>query len=82
VDLHQFLARLAVIEPVGASLGGQASSAGMQQDVHLRELGLGDAGEYHIVLTAKRHGSLPTSWWNCSYFVFLGAESSSSRSNQ
>ena len=76
-DLHEFLAQLAVIEPLEASRGGQSLRTGMQKDVHLEDLSLGNAGEYNIVLTAKSHGSLPRSSWSCSYFVFLGAEISS-----
>lgn len=76
-DLHEFLAQLAVIEPLEASRGGQPPRTGMQKDVHLEDLSLGNAGEYNIVLTAKSHGSLPLSSWSCSYFVFLGAEISS-----
>ena len=72
-DLHEFLAQLAVIEPLGAKSRGQAPWAGVQREGTIPELGLGN-GEYNIVLTARPHGSLPTSWWNCSYFVFLGAE--------
>jgi len=68
-DLHEFLARLAVIEPQPemwntAPLGGDA----------LREMNLGSAGEYNIVLTSRPRGSLPTALWNCSYFVFIGTE--------
>jgi uncharacterized protein (DUF58 family) len=69
VDVHEFLARLAVIEPQGGPLP-QASSRGDA----LREMGLGNGGEYNIVLTARPQGSLPTAWWNSSYFVFLGDE--------
>ncbi|MGA8436808.1 MAG: DUF58 domain-containing protein [Candidatus Sulfotelmatobacter sp.] len=76
VDLHEFLAQLAVIEPVGATHPGQAQRPAITREVDLREIGLDNTGEYNIVLTARPHGSLPTSWWNCSYFVFLGAESS------
>jgi uncharacterized protein (DUF58 family) len=68
-DLHEFLARLAVIEPQpemwnAAPLGGDA----------LCEMNLGSAGEYNIVLTSRPRGSLPTALWNCSYFVFIGTE--------
>jgi len=83
-DLHEFLARLATIEP---KLETQAESqtepkpetwgqAGVQRDA-LREMNLDTTGEYNIILTARPHGSLPTSWWNCSYFVFLGDQPTS-----
>jgi uncharacterized protein (DUF58 family) len=64
-DLHEFLGRLAVIEP--------QTAADPQCDV-LRGIDLGSAGEYNIVLTSRPRGSLPTALWNSSYFVFLGSE--------
>ena len=64
-DLHEFLARLAVIQPQ------QTSRPGADM---LREMNLGSAGEYNIVLTSRQRGSLPTALWNCSYFVFIGTE--------
>jgi uncharacterized protein (DUF58 family) len=72
-DVHEFLARLAVIEP-------QAGLQAVQgpQVVSLRDVDLDSTGEYNIVLTAQPRGSLPTAWWNCSYFVFLGDEVASS----
>jgi uncharacterized protein (DUF58 family) len=82
-DLHEFLARLAVIEPQpdlrleqGPQSGlppGVPQADWLQEDV-LREIDLGSTGEYNIVLTARPRGSLPTALWNCSYFIFLGAE--------
>jgi uncharacterized protein (DUF58 family) len=80
VDLHEFLARLAVIEPTEDPQTGPEPKAGMRREDALREVNLGSAGEYNIVLTARPHGSLPTGWWNCSYFVFLGGESASQAS--
>jgi uncharacterized protein (DUF58 family) len=83
VDLHQFLAQLAVIEPQNDPDTAKGPQPGVQQDVErqdvvredpLREVDLGSTGEYNIVLTARPRGSLPTAWWNCSYFVFLGGE--------
>jgi uncharacterized protein (DUF58 family) len=75
-DLHEFLARLAVIEPLNDSHPGLKAPVGqprhfVQEDV-LKAIGLGSTGEYNIVLTARPRGSLPTALWNCSYFVFLG----------
>jgi uncharacterized protein (DUF58 family) len=63
-DLHEFLARLAVIE-----------SAAMPGDDVLRTVDAGNTGEYNIVLTARPRGSLPTTFWNRSYFVFLADDS-------
>jgi uncharacterized protein (DUF58 family) len=55
-DLHEFLARLAVIEP--AEHGSQ-------------DLALFNTGEFNIVLTARPRGSVHSALWNSSYFVFL-----------
>jgi uncharacterized protein (DUF58 family) len=74
VDLHEFLARLAVIEPQKDSQAGPSP----QMD-GLREANLGGTGEYNIILTARPRGSLPTALWNCSYFVFLGEDAGSGR---
>ena len=63
-DLHEFLRWLAVIEPAAPDKqnGGQ--------DV-LQALTLENSGEYHIVITGRPRGSLPTPLWNSSYFVFI-----------
>jgi uncharacterized protein (DUF58 family) len=84
VDLHEFLALLAVIAP------GKIAPAKIvpgkivpQKDPRavpappadlLQHVDLGSTGEYNIVLTARPRGSLPTALWNCSYFVFLDSE--------
>lgn len=68
-DLHEFLARLAVIEPQLPM-----PKAPLQAVDALREMNLGSAGEYNIVLTSRPRGSLPTALWNCSYFVFIGTD--------
>jgi hypothetical protein len=75
VDLHEFLARLAVIEPSKHPHSRSHSSAPdiLPEDI-LRTIDLETAGEYNIVLTARPRGSLPTNLWNSSYFVFLGDE--------
>ncbi len=67
VDLHEFLARLAVIEPRD-DFSAQISP---QADI-LREINSEGSGEYNIILSARPRGSLPTALWNCSYFLFLG----------
>jgi len=54
-DLHDFLAKLAVIEPGGRSETLRPSIT----------------GEYNIVITARDRGSLPPALWNSSYFVFV-----------
>jgi uncharacterized protein (DUF58 family) len=71
-DLHEFLARLAVIEAEKDSPAQPPS----QVDI-LREINQGGTGEYNIILTARPRGSLPTALWNCSYFVFVGDEMAS-----
>ena len=68
-DLHEFLARLAVIEPQK----DPSAQPGSRCDV-LREINSSATGEYNIILTAKPRGSLATELWNCSYFVFLEDE--------
>ncbi|HXP44274.1 MAG TPA: DUF58 domain-containing protein, partial [Candidatus Acidoferrales bacterium] len=82
VELNEFLARLAVIEPNLGPDNDRPPRLGMPHEDALREIGLGKSGEYNIVLTARPSGSLPTSWWNCSYFVFLGAEEGSTRGSK
>jgi uncharacterized protein (DUF58 family) len=77
VDLHRFLGQLATIEPLGGEPFWAAPRPGIRREDELREIGLDNWGEFNIVLTARPAGSLPTSWWNCSYFVFLGADGSS-----
>jgi uncharacterized protein (DUF58 family) len=84
-DVHEFLVRLAVIEPQEEELRkdsqpGESPRAGELRDAPrdapradvLQELNLGSAGEYNIVLTARPRGSLPTALWESSYFVFVG----------
>jgi len=65
-DLHGFLAKLAVIEPKDTSEAGRD----LEQDV-LSQINLAATGEYHLVLTARPQGSMPTALQNCSYFIFL-----------
>lgn len=70
-DVNEFLTRLAVIQPQ------EAGAAAMAQSDILRDLSAANRGDYNIVLTARPQGSLPTTLWNCSYFVFLRSEDSS-----
>ncbi len=78
-DLHEFLAHLAVIEPRSNPHTGAPKSSPspnfLQEDV-LRSIDLGSGGEYNIILTARPRGSLPTTLWNSSYFIFLGDDRS------
>jgi uncharacterized protein (DUF58 family) len=64
-DPHEFLARLAVIEP------RKIPQAGEPQPSLLQEINRGTPDQYNIVLTAQSRGSLPTALWNCSYIVFV-----------
>jgi uncharacterized protein (DUF58 family) len=88
-DINEFLARLAVIQPDTSTFNtstlntprrgkrnAPAPRAGTLQEDVLREISRGNSGEYNIVLTARSQGGLPTALWNCSYFVFLGTETS------
>lgn len=73
-DLHEFLGRLAVIEPQPnphVELRSPASAPVPREDL-LRSISQGGTGEYNIVLTARPRGSLPTAVWNSSYVIFLG----------
>lgn len=75
-DLHEFLARLAVIQPrpnpyVGPAQAPNSLTPFLQEDV-LRTIDLSSAGAYNIILTARPRGSLPTTLWNCAHFIFLG----------
>lgn len=78
VDLHEFLARLAVANPTAsAPVNSRAPAEIYQSDVLpdvIREIGLNNNGEFNIILTARPPGSLPSAVWNSSYFLLLGAE--------
>jgi uncharacterized protein (DUF58 family) len=87
-DLHQFLAQLATIGPLGLeqvehktrSAEGKskpdapAPGADVLHQLELADLGP-SPGQYNIVLTARPRGSLPTALWECSYFIFMGEAS-------
>jgi uncharacterized protein (DUF58 family) len=62
-DLHEFLSQLAVVAPVLAEKKGSGQT--------LETMSLGGSDEFHIVITARPRGSLPTTLWNTSYFVFV-----------
>jgi uncharacterized protein (DUF58 family) len=62
-DLHEFLAQLAVVEPIPTGKKGSGQT--------LETMSLGTSDEYHIVITARPRGSLSTALWNTSYFVFI-----------
>jgi uncharacterized protein (DUF58 family) len=71
-DLHEFLAWLATVEPVGSRRTPQEARKLTNDDDPLRGLNTGPADEYNIVITARVRGTVPTALWNTSYFVFLG----------
>lgn len=71
-DLNEFLAWLAVVEPV--RIGTRAAD----QSDPLRELGSGALDEYNIVITSRARGTVPTALWNSSYFVFVGGSEKTS----
>ena len=74
-EVHEFLARLAVIEPLAVD-----ALPGTRSPLDPFPHGAGNNGEYNIVLTARPRGSLPTALWNSSYFVFLENEPRPTRS--
>ncbi|HVN22226.1 MAG TPA: DUF58 domain-containing protein [Dongiaceae bacterium] len=75
-DLHEFLAWLAVVQPVTADAKTARTHSPAQTTNLLSELGDSDADEYKIVITARQRGSISTALWNSSYFVFFGEQAS------
>lgn len=76
-DLHEFLAALAVVEPL---------KAGLPKDP-LCDMDLESGNEYNIVVTTRPRGTVPTALWNSSFFVFVSepeaaANDSSSRARR
>lgn len=70
-DLHEFLGWLAVVEPHAVQGTDSDSRSKVTKADGLMELDLA-RDQYSIVVTARPRGSLPTSLWNSSYFVFAG----------
>jgi uncharacterized protein (DUF58 family) len=66
-DIYEFLAGLAIVE---AGKNGPISEKMASDPFSLLHSGRSD--EYNIIVTARTRGSLPTTLWNCSYFVFVG----------
>lgn len=77
-DLHEFLAWLAVVAPVGNKKSHSGEEVSLPQEDPLRQLGAGPSDEYNIVITARQRGTVPTALWNSSYFVFVGEDSTKS----
>lgn len=69
-DLHEFLAWLAVIEP---GVSGPASNDGKGDSPgdSLREMGLGTADDYNVVITGRSRPNLPAALQHSSYFICL-----------
>lgn len=63
-DLHEFLGWLAVVEPA------KNESAVLPHDPW-REMNASPTDEYHIAVTARPRGTVPTALWDSSYFVFV-----------
>jgi uncharacterized protein (DUF58 family) len=74
-DLHEFLAWLAVVEPVGSDRRNNPAIDEKQPTDPLHEISSGASDEYNIVITARERGTVPTGLWNSSYFVFVGRDS-------
>ena len=70
-DLHEFLARLALIAPRAGTHTKLADSPAMHDPDVLREIAPLDGGEYKIILTARPKASVPSTLWNSAYFIFL-----------
>jgi len=68
-DLHEFLAWLAVIQPVKGSARSSSADPGEEA---LRQMVLSGGDEYNIVITARPRRSIPSALWETSYFVFAG----------
>jgi uncharacterized protein (DUF58 family) len=73
-DLHEFLAWLATVEPVGSQRTRHTADKSTADEDPLRGLNTGPTDEYNIVITARARGTVPTALWNSSYFVFLGGQ--------
>lgn len=74
-DLHDFLGWLALVEPVSAKVQtGEGRTA--EASDPLSELSRDSSDEYNIVITARPRGTVPTSLWSSSYFVFVGSQES------
>jgi len=60
-QIYEFLAYLAEVQP------GESPSLLPNFSI---------SSDYNVILTTQSQGTIPTSLWACSYFVFLGAEKS------
>jgi uncharacterized protein (DUF58 family) len=60
-DIYDFLRYLALVAPRPA----EDSDKSILDELHLSD-------DYNVILTARPRGSIPTSLWSRSYFVFFG----------
>ncbi|HSS96816.1 MAG TPA: DUF58 domain-containing protein [Terriglobales bacterium] len=58
-QIYEFLAHLAEVQPT--------EPAPLLEDLPI-------SGDYNIIVTTQPRGTIPTSLWACSYFIFLGEE--------
>ncbi len=75
-DLHEFLAALAVVKPLGAVSHSDGSEKAVFEQDPLCEMNLESGGEFNIVVTSRKRGTVPTALWNSSYFVFVSRQDS------
>jgi len=68
-DVHEFLAQLAVIEPVPTR---EADGNEVAMRDALRESSLRNSGEFNVIVTARSPEVFPPSLWDSSYFVPIG----------
>jgi hypothetical protein len=76
-DLHEFLAALAVVKPLGSD--SQAAAGVAPAKDPLCEMDLESGDQYNVVVTSRRRGTVPTALWNSSYFVFVAESSAAAR---
>jgi uncharacterized protein (DUF58 family) len=69
-EVYEFLTHLALIQPLRDARDKAKENRHQSKDV-LREVILGGAGEYNIILTARPTAGLPTALADCSYVVSL-----------
>jgi uncharacterized protein (DUF58 family) len=70
-NLHEFLARLAVIEPDAATGSAVPPTMDATRDF-LRDLGLGVSDDFNIIVTGRTRSSLPATLGSNSYVVCAG----------
>jgi uncharacterized protein (DUF58 family) len=66
-EVYAFLSYLALVQP-------QAGSSVIESAIR--------SADYHIVLTTRPRGSIPSALWNCSYIIFLTGRPSASPADE